>query len=56
MSDSRRRSAAVLGWLLSLILFLQAGTSVQAEGENFLDEMRGGVELSLIHISLPTIA
>ena len=44
MSDSRRRSAAVLGWLLSLILFLQAGTSVQAEGGNFLDEMRGGVE------------
>lgn len=44
MSDSRRRSAAVLGWVLSLILFLQAGTSVQAEGGNFLDEMRGGVE------------
>lgn len=43
MAKSRRLSAAVLGFVLSLTLILQTDMTVSAGTNSYLDELRGGV-------------
>ncbi len=47
MARGRKLSAMALGLVLSLILVLQAGVTVQAETNSYLDELRGGVTVVL---------
>lgn len=43
MAKSRKLSAALMGIVMSFIMFAQAGMTVQASGTDYLDSMRGGV-------------
>ena len=43
MTEYKKMSAAVMGLLLSLCLALQWGIPVQAEGDSYLEQTRGGV-------------
>lgn len=43
MAKSRKLSAALIGMLMSVILFMQAGMAAQAGSTDYLENMRGGI-------------
>ncbi len=55
MTESRRLFAAGLGLCLFLVLLLQPGMTAQAEGEDYLEQLRGGVASVLNPASLNSV-